>query len=235
MSALLSFSVFANDPSTPTFADAAKEYADGSTYGAFVKAAPLSRQGDPEAQALVGRLYLKGQGTVKHFATARVHYERSASAKYAPGMFMFAQCLLHGIGGAKDPMRATQLLESAASLGYPYAMLELSNATGDPAAAYRWASLAVKVTAGNEWNAALQEATRKRVAETSAKLDADKKRAEDKAVAAWKAAPATNTHSWTAAAALPFDLADVITEARSAAQTPKKDPTVAAEQYFPKN
>ena len=101
-----------------------------------------ARNGNPEAQYLLGYALENGVRGAVDAASARRWYEASARAGHPRAAFRFAVLLLEGRGGDRDEAAARLWLERAAGDGVPEAMsllgFLLATRDEDRIAAYRW-------------------------------------------------------------------------------------------------
>jgi TPR repeat protein len=94
-----------------------------------------AKQCIPPAQMRLGLYYLRGQGTVRSDADARMWFRKAATLGHAEAMFYLSQMLARGIGGPHDLREAHKLLQRACMEDYPQALVRYGNLheTGDPA------------------------------------------------------------------------------------------------------
>jgi|GEM_PF-5220359 len=109
-------------------------------------------QGNPMAQALLARSYLKGNGVPLSYAEAYKWSKESSENGDRLGEFLFAMCLKEGYGVPSDSVLAYQKLQKLANLGDPDSMVLLAVmlATGegvcqDRIEAYAWANVAAAI------------------------------------------------------------------------------------------
>ena len=107
----------------------------------------LAEGGDGDASYRLGVWYEFGMnGLAKDKVQARAWYERSAVARYPPGMSAFGECLLLGIGGPQDNALGLVNVTEAAYLGSDVGVMKLGRAfyngkyglPRDPARAKFW-------------------------------------------------------------------------------------------------
>ena len=78
------------------------------------------------AQYRLGRIYAEGRGVQQDFAEARLWMKQAAAADLPAALMDYATLLLQGLGGERDDIAATQLMERAAGHhGIPEAMFAL--------------------------------------------------------------------------------------------------------------
>ncbi|GAB2874398.1 hypothetical protein GCM10027277_49540 [Pseudoduganella ginsengisoli] len=78
---------------------------------------PLADNGQPAAMALLGKLHLYGQGTIKDESIAVRLFKKATEAGSAEGTYLLAQQIYLGNGLEKDEARAVSLYLRAAQLG----------------------------------------------------------------------------------------------------------------------
>lgn len=149
--------------SSPSEALAAKDYP-----AAIELLRKDARRGDLRAAQQIGKLYLDGEGVDKDPAQALEWLLRAAKpdirrARFKKGLpdaqIEVAKMYREGIGTAPNPRKAIRWYELAAGQDQGEAQLALAEihlrgVPQDPAAAYRWASLAHNNLAGEEADAA---------------------------------------------------------------------------------
>ncbi|WP_374439956.1 tetratricopeptide repeat protein [Pseudomonas panipatensis] len=101
-----------------------------------------ARQGEVEAQALLGQILLDGQGISRDPALAQTWFRIAAARGHGMARNMLGRCLEHGWGSASDAAAAAMEYARAADAGLDWGMYNLANllATGrgvprDPARA----------------------------------------------------------------------------------------------------
>ncbi|MFZ5720956.1 MAG: caspase family protein [Pseudomonadota bacterium] len=77
---------------------------------------PSAKEGDPKAQAYVGRIYAEGFDLEPNHAQAAVWYQKAADQGYAPAMIDLGQLYERGLGVPKDPVKAVNLYRRATGL-----------------------------------------------------------------------------------------------------------------------
>lgn len=99
----------------------------------------------PEAQYLLGLLYLEGQGVEHDAAKALGWFERAGDNGFLEAQYRAGSMLTWGEGVESDPEKGSQWLIQAAEQEHPLAQAELgrfyetgSGATADPARAATW-------------------------------------------------------------------------------------------------
>ncbi|MBL8519685.1 MAG: sel1 repeat family protein [Betaproteobacteria bacterium] len=225
------------------FAEIAPVYESGDHYAAFVRTVEsLKDKEDAALRTLLARMYLLGQGTVRHVPTALMHYEKAAAAGYAPAQFVYAQMLDRGIGMPADPAKAAKILEAAAMQGLPEAMVALaakyeagSGVAKDMGAAYKWLqSVAQSSGAASREVVDRVETQRKAV---HAALDAQQAAAADREAAAWRKKARAADRDWARPVNATPNLDEVAafvkrTQAAGDADRSKADALI--KDYFPK-
>jgi TPR repeat protein len=94
-----------------------------------------SRGGDKQCATELARLFATGgPGLVANPTAARAQAQRAAELGSGPGQMLYAQFLLDGLGGDRDPVEAARWMREAASRHFPAAQnaygLMLINGTG---------------------------------------------------------------------------------------------------------
>lgn len=91
-----------------------------------------AREGELEAQALLGQILLDGHGIERDPALAATWFGIAAERGHAMARNMLGRCLEHGWGCASDPVAAASHYAQAAETGLDWAMYNLANllATG---------------------------------------------------------------------------------------------------------
>jgi uncharacterized protein len=79
----------------------------------------------PAAQLYLGQMTEHAAKTNADAAEARRWFEKSAGQQFPDGLVALARCLDNGIGGERDPGKATELLTRAARAGSAMAMNEM--------------------------------------------------------------------------------------------------------------
>jgi TPR repeat protein len=77
----------------------------------------LSEQGHPGAQAVLGRMYLYGEGIAKNPQEGLRWLEKSADQGYEPAMFSLGNIYSEGRAGAKDTEKAAHWFRQSAARG----------------------------------------------------------------------------------------------------------------------
>lgn len=96
----------------------------------------FARRGSPEANYIMGTLYLYGEGVDKDEKKAKGYFQRAAENGLAESRYMIAQMYKHGMGVEKDPKLAQEYLEEAAeensiSAKFDVAIQQLNQENGD--------------------------------------------------------------------------------------------------------
>ncbi len=87
-----------------------------------------AQQGYARAQGMLGLCYKQGKGVEMDLAMARTWLEKAAAAKNPDGMWGLAELLMAGHAGLeRDEKKAHEMMENAAKLGSPMAMLYMGN------------------------------------------------------------------------------------------------------------
>lgn len=89
---------------------------------------PLAEKGHPQAQYAVGRLYEKGKGVERDFATAAKWYRLAAEKDHADSQYRLAVGYAYGLGLKKDDSLALTWLRKAANNGHKRAQKILGRA-----------------------------------------------------------------------------------------------------------
>lgn len=89
---------------------------------------PLAQSGDARAQYAVGRLYEKGRGVERNFATAAEWYRKAADQGHADSEYRLAVGYATGLGLPKDEAVALSWLRKAANHGQKRAQKTLARA-----------------------------------------------------------------------------------------------------------
>ncbi|WP_152220572.1 tetratricopeptide repeat protein [Pseudomonas sp. SCB32] len=91
-----------------------------------------AREGDLEAQALLGQILLDGHGIERDPALAMIWFGIAAERGHSMARNVLGRCLEHGWGCAADPAAAARHYALAAEAGLDWAMYNLANllATG---------------------------------------------------------------------------------------------------------
>ncbi len=227
----------------PDFSAIASDYERGDHAAAFAGAtSALRHTGDAKARTLIARLYLLGQGTVRHVPTALMHYEKAAMAGYAPAQWMYAAMLDRGLGVAANPANAMKWLQAAAEQGHLGAILSLaeklqagSGITADVQAAEKWLLIATRLAGPTATEVATRVgAVRKmRTEELSAR---DLALAEESAVK-WLREKRTVDPEWLRPVNAMADLGEVANfhkAARKPGEGDKNETSAFTRDYFPK-
>ena len=114
-----------------SFAEAEEAYLKQDYYGAFLKFAPLSKQGDAAAQAMIGRIYAQGNGAPRDLRTAAISYEQAAIKGHATAQYQVAKMYANGAGVKQDLSRAAEWMEKSAGQGVLWAMFEMGQMCKD--------------------------------------------------------------------------------------------------------
>ena len=80
---------------------------------------------NPHDQAVLGRLYEKGEGVEQSYAKAIHYYQISADQNNSLGQYSLAECYADGKGVPKSPEKAVYYYKKAADQGYLLAIAEL--------------------------------------------------------------------------------------------------------------
>lgn len=89
---------------------------------------PLAEQGHTQAQYAIGRLYEKGKGVERDFATAAKWYRLAAEKDHADSQYRLAVGYAYGLGLKKDESLALAWLRKAANNGQKRAQKTLGRA-----------------------------------------------------------------------------------------------------------
>ncbi len=92
---------------------------------------PLAEKGDVRAQRGMGKLYEKGRGVERDFATALKWYRPAAEKGDAESQYRLAVGYAYGLGIKKDEAAATAWLQKAAANGQKRAQKSLAKAYED--------------------------------------------------------------------------------------------------------
>jgi TPR repeat protein len=114
-----------SDPREPGENAAYEAFDQGKYLTALALAQEAAGVGDPQAHALVGRIYAEGLGVGKDEITAARWYARAAELGDVPSMVTFGNMLAEGRGVGKDRAKAAELYEKAAMTGDPLANYNL--------------------------------------------------------------------------------------------------------------
>ncbi len=99
------------------FADGLAAFDAGDYARAFSEWHRLAQAGEPEAQAALAGLYLRGQGTAADVAEARRWYRRAAEQGHALAQLNLGDLLSRGLGAPRDLVGAYVWLSLAADQG----------------------------------------------------------------------------------------------------------------------
>lgn len=108
----------ASVPAAPSFEDARTAYARGDVAGAVKMFRELAEQGNPHAQAVLGDLYMNGQGVPKDVDTAIQWYRKSAEQGFPGGQVNLGVCYEKGLGVKKDLAEALRWYRKAADQNF---------------------------------------------------------------------------------------------------------------------
>lgn len=143
--------VLAASPAWADFQDGQRASQRGDYAAAYREWLPLAEQGQAQAQAALGFLYLNGQGVTKDDAEALKWLRRAAEQGNAWGQNNLGAMFWSGRGVRHDDGEAVKWFQRAADQGWPMAQFNLGNAYSsgrgapkDAALAYTWYSLAIK-------------------------------------------------------------------------------------------
>lgn len=92
---------------------------------------PMADKGDMHAQYAIGRLYEKGRGVDRDFATAVKWYRQAAEKGHADSQYRLAVGYGYGLGVKKDETLAVMWLRKAAANGQKRAQKSLAKAYED--------------------------------------------------------------------------------------------------------
>jgi len=92
---------------------------------------PMADKGDMYAQYAIGRLYEKGRGVDRDFATAVKWYRQAAEKGHADSQYRLAVGYGYGLGVKKDETLAVMWLRKAAANGQKRAQKSLGKAYED--------------------------------------------------------------------------------------------------------
>ena len=194
------------------FAEGEEAYLKNDLWGAYRKFLELSKVGDPQAQAMIGRMYLEGQGLPRDFRTAAISYERAADQGHAASQYQVAKMYAVGAGVKQDLVRAAQLMEKSADQGVLWAMYSLGlmykDGTGvakDAVQALKWIALA----AASPESAATAEyikLAKTAKAELESSMAADRVQESEKLVTQWNATKRVRDTHWQKAINRPIEV-----------------------------
>lgn len=129
----------------PTVEGGMAAYADGDFVRARRVWTPLARDGDAQAQYMLGYMAENGQGRAWSNHDAAVWYRRAADQGYPQAQVALGELYLRGMGVARDPQRAAALFRAAAQGGYgpgqfeyALALFQGAGVKQDFAAALKW-------------------------------------------------------------------------------------------------
>jgi TPR repeat protein len=220
-----------------SFAEGEEAYLTREYYGAFLKFAQLSKEGNAPAQAMLGRIYFEGQGAPRDYRTAAVHYEKAANQGNATAQYQLATLYAVGVGVTRDPARAAQWMEKSAEQGVLWAMVALGqmykDGTGvakDAVQALKWIGLAAASpeTAATADYVKLAKSAK---AELEPTMPADQVSASQKLAAQWNGARRTRDNDWQKAINRPLEVrASDVKPAET--KTEKLDPDKAFTRDF---
>ena len=105
--------------------DEAAAYYRGDYAVALEGILPAAKEGDLEAQAILGLMYDRGQGVAKDDAQAVFWYRKAATQGHAGAQNALGLKYTNGEGVAKDDAKAVILYRKAAEQGYAEAQYSL--------------------------------------------------------------------------------------------------------------
>ncbi|WP_179043281.1 tetratricopeptide repeat protein [Sphingobium lactosutens] len=106
--------------------DAAAAYRRGDYASAMRLYQPLADQGDPRAQARLGRMYLRGQGTERDYKEAMKWLRRAAALGIADAQYFLGEIYLREFGVEQDLGEAARWYTRAAEQGHVAAQFTLA-------------------------------------------------------------------------------------------------------------
>ncbi|MEO8103415.1 MAG: tetratricopeptide repeat protein [Betaproteobacteria bacterium] len=223
-------------------AEAEAAYEKGEYYPAFRAFVPVAKEGNPVAQAALGRIYLDGQGAPKDARAAVAWYERAAEQGHACAQFQLAKLVGSGIGAPADVARAAQWMEKSASQDVVWSMHALGqmyrDGTGlakDNVRAYTWLELAATYppSAITAEYIALAKTAR---TELERAMSADQVREAQKRAGEWRASKRPRDDQWQKTINRPASL-QVAGEGGKSGNVSDQKPTESSpltRDYFPK-
>lgn len=102
-----------------------RAYQERDYVAAFRALEPLSHGGNPEAQYLIGRMFLNGYMVPKDPIEAAALFRRAGDQGHAEAQFALAGLLSAGLGVARDEAQATRWNLKAANQGHVEAQLQM--------------------------------------------------------------------------------------------------------------
>ena len=146
------FLMMALAPARADYDDAIKAYEHGDYAAALRELRPLAQQGNLDAQAKLGEMYLQGIGVKQDYTTAMRWLKQAATegdialAESSLGLIYY-----NGAGVKRDYAEAARWFQKAAEQGYADAQIGLGTLYSyglgvpkDPIKAYMWFQLASK-------------------------------------------------------------------------------------------
>ena len=154
-------------PALADYDDAIKDYEHGDYAAALRELRPLAAQGNYDAQAKLGQMYLDGMGVKQDFTTAMRWLKQAAEGDVAAAETDLGRIYYNGAGVKRDFAEAARWFQKAAEQGNGDAQLGLAKlyeyglgVPKDNIKAYMWLDLASK---SNTAQAAFQRDELRRV------------------------------------------------------------------------
>ena len=146
------FLMMALAPARADYDDAIKYYDHGDYAAALRELRPLAQQGNLEAQAKLGQMYLQGRGVKQDYTTAMRWLTQAANEGDNPAAESDLGLIYYnGAGVKRDYAEAARWFQKAAEQGYADAQIGLGTLHSyglgvpkDPIKAYMWFQLASK-------------------------------------------------------------------------------------------
>jgi len=146
------FLMIALAPAWADYDDAIKDYNNGDYAGALRELRPLAQQGNLDAQAKLGEMYLQGKGVTQDYTTAMRWLKQAATqGDVAAAESDLGLIYYNGAGVKRDYAEAARWFQKAAEQGYADAQIGLGTLYSyglgvpkDPVKAYMWFQLASK-------------------------------------------------------------------------------------------
>ncbi|MEY4304207.1 MAG: hypothetical protein RIT52_382 [Pseudomonadota bacterium] len=146
---ILSLAVFAQTAFAQDFDNAAAPSAEGDSSSALNEWLVLAKQGDADAQSMLGMMYSEGVGVAENDAEALRWYHLAAEQGHANAQLVLGNMYDKGKGVPEDDTEAVRWYRRAAEQGHANAQVMLgvmySNGTGvlrNDVLAFMWSNIA---------------------------------------------------------------------------------------------